>query len=46
MTSRTEGNELIQFGAVTKANYTHTGTGTLSWVGDNIGAGRSGRAGY
>lgn len=32
------GNELIQFGTITKANYTHTGTGSLSWVGDNIGA--------
>jgi hypothetical protein len=30
--------ELIQFGTITKANYTHTGTGSLKWVGDNIGA--------
>ena len=30
--------ELIQLGTITKANYTHTGTGTLNWVGDNIGA--------
>ena len=30
------GNELIQFGAVTKATYTHTGTGAMNWVGDNI----------
>jgi hypothetical protein len=32
------GNELIQMGTITKANYTHSGTGSLSWVGDNIGA--------
>jgi len=32
------GNELIQLGTITKANYTHTGSGTLAWVGDNIGA--------
>jgi len=29
---------LIEFGTITKANYTHTGTGSLKWVGDNIGA--------
>jgi hypothetical protein len=30
--------DLIDFATITKANYTHTGSGSLSWVGDNIGA--------
>jgi Ca2+-binding RTX toxin-like protein len=28
--------DLIDFGAVTKANYTHTGTGALTWDGQNL----------
>jgi Ca2+-binding RTX toxin-like protein len=30
------GNTLYDFATVTKANYTHTGTGTLDWVGSAL----------
>ncbi|MDB2376348.1 hypothetical protein N9X00_08630 [Gammaproteobacteria bacterium] len=30
-------NDMFDFGTITKANYTHTGTGALTWVGSAIG---------
>ena len=29
-------NEMFDFSTVAKATYTHTGTGTLNWVGSSI----------